>query len=340
MYRIVFFGLPGAFSTVPLRALCHSGYVPLLVVQGAEPVHGALRAPIEMQHARPGLLKRMQTNLRARNPDARPSTNLQETAREMGVDLLTTPNANDSKVLSILQDLQPDAFIICGFSHLLSRRALAIPHRGGLNLHPGALPAERGAAPLFWALREGRTTLNWTIHVLDEGEDSGDIVTQGQASFEPGVRGQAVLSRLAADAAPQMVRALRAMMGGDLVRSPQPKVDAERKRRPTFQDGRLDLTRSAADVYTFVAGCADSYSLWAECAADRFFIRKAIGFDAEARPEFEWFLSGDRLMLRCNPGLVELELKPDGALFSAEYEEEIPAQSPAPDPPEMGQSSV
>ncbi len=322
MYRIVFFGLPGAFSTVPLRALCHSGYVPLLVVQGAEPVHGAIRAPIDIERARPGLLERMQTSLRAKKADAPPSTSLEQTAREMGIDLLTTPNANDSKVLSILQDLQPDAFVICGFSHLLSRRALAIPQRGGLNLHPGALPAERGAAPLFWALREGRTEFHWTIHVLDEGEDSGDIVTQGRTRFEPGIRGQAILSRLAAEAAPQLVRALRALMAGDLVRQPQAKTDVQRKRRPSFQDGRLDLSRSAADLYTFVSGCADSYSLWAECAADRFFIRSAISFEPEANPDFEWFLSGDRLMLHCNPGLVELELKPDGALFSAEYDEE------------------
>ena len=34
MYRLVFFGLPGGFSTVPLAALCRAGYRPMLVVHG------------------------------------------------------------------------------------------------------------------------------------------------------------------------------------------------------------------------------------------------------------------------------------------------------------------
>lgn len=333
MYRLVFFGLPGAFSTVPLSALCHAGYPPLLVVQGTEPVKGALRAPVDLIRARPSLLDRMQANFRKKAPPPTYRHDLLATAKSHGIDVLSTPNANDSKVLSTLESLAPDAYVVCGFAHLLSRRALSIPTRGGLNLHPGALPEERGAAPLYWALKAGRTQIHWTIHVLDEGEDSGDVVTRGEIAFEPGTPGQDILSLVASAAAPHLVRALRAMMAGDLVRQPQGSTEEPRKRRPKFSDGRLDPRRSAVEVFTFVAGCAETYSLWAECAGDRFFIRRALGFDPEAQPEFEWFLSGDRLLLRCQPGVVELELKEHGAIFSAEYEEERPDPGEAGAPP-------
>lgn len=330
MYRLVYFGLPGAFSTVPLKALCHAGYAPTLVVQGTEPVKGALRAPVEVLRARPGLIQKVQDTFRKKPERPKYQHDLVKTAQELGIDVLSTPNANDSKVLAKLEDVAPDAYVICGFPHLLSRRALAIPSRGGLNLHPGALPEERGAAPLFWALKSGKTEVHWTIHVLDEGEDSGDVVVSGQTDFEPGLLGQEILTRVATSAAPHLVRALRAMMGGDLVRMPQGECEAGRKRRPAFKDGRLDTKLSALQVYTFAAACAETYSLWAECAGDRFFIQRALSYDPEAKPDFEWFLSGDRLMLRCDPGIVELQLKEHGALFSAEYDEETPDPEPSP----------
>ena len=323
MYRLVFFGLPGAFSTVPLEALCRAGHPPVLVVEGLERVPGALRASMEVVPARPGLWDRLQSRLRVA-PGSAPASahDLAEVARRMGLDVVKTTNANDPKVLSVLESVAPDAYVVAGFQHLLSRRALALPRRGGLNVHPGALPEERGAAPLFWALREGRAEVSWTIHVLDEGEDSGDVVVSGKLAFEPGEDGQQILGRVAAAAAPHLVRSVRALMAGDLVRIPQPPTDAPRRRRPGFRDGRVDPERPAWEVFTFVAGCARSYSLFAECANDRFFIRRAISFDPRAKPDFEWFLSGDRLILRCKPGVVELELKENGALFSAEYEEE------------------
>jgi methionyl-tRNA formyltransferase len=324
MYRLVFFGLPGAFSTIPLEALCRSGHPPVLVVEGLERVPGAARPTVEVVSGRPSVWDRLQSRLRsAPAPDAPPSPyDLGVVARQLGLQVVKTTHANDPKVLDLIRSVEPDAYVVAGFHHLLSPEALRLPRRGGLNLHPGALPQERGAAPLFWALREGRTELTWTIHVLDEGEDSGDVVVSGKLAFEPGVEGQALLGQLATGAAPHLVRSVRALMAGDLVRMPQPPSTAPRRRRPGFRDGRIDAGRPAWEVFTFVAGCARSYSLFAECANDRFFIRRAVSYDPRAKPDFEWFLSGDRLILRCRPGVVELELKENGTLFSAEYDEE------------------
>ncbi|MCB9651478.1 MAG: hypothetical protein H6730_33520 [Deltaproteobacteria bacterium] len=329
MYRLVFFGLPGAFSTIPLEALVRAGHPPVLVVEGLERVPGALRPTVEVLSARTSIWDKLQSRLRAdAAPEPKSAHDLGQVARRLGLDLIKTTHANDPKVQALLRSVEPDAYVVAGFHHLLAPATLAIAKRGGLNVHPGALPEERGAAPLFWALREGHTELTWTIHVLDQGEDSGDVVVSGKLSFEPGADGQELLGHLATGATPHLVRAVRALMAGDLVRMPQPRSEAARRRRPGFRDGRIDPARPAWEVFTFVAGCARSYSLFAECANDRFFIRRAVSFDPKAKPDFEWFLSGDRLILRCRPGVVELELKENGAIFSAEYEEE--AEGPPP----------
>ena len=91
----------------------------------------------------------------------------------------------------------------------------------------------------------------------------------------------------------------------------------------------MNPNRRALEVFTYVAACADNYPLFVECGGDRFFIQGAVSYDEEATMAFEYLLTGDRLILRCEPGVVELALKPGGALFTAEYTDE-PAAEPAP----------
>jgi methionyl-tRNA formyltransferase len=257
----------------------------------------------------------------AEEPPAQEDSDLSRAARALKIDTLRTTDANAARCRATIAGAAPDALVVAGFPHLLSPDVLKLAKNGGLNLHPGKLPEERGPSPLFWALREGKTQLDFTVHMLDAGEDTGDIISAGAVPFRPGTPGLDILTGCARAAAPQLVRALRGLLEGDLVRTPQSKSSAARRSRPTFRDGRIDATKSAEAVFTFAGGCAATYSIFVEVAGDRFFIRRAISYDPEAALAFEYALTGDRLLLRCNPGIVELELKEQGALFSAEYEE-------------------
>jgi methionyl-tRNA formyltransferase len=175
---------------------------------------------------------------------------------------------------------------------------------------------------VFWALREGRTELGFAIHILEEGEDRGDLVASGRYQIEPGTEIQEVYRRCAQAAAPQLLRAVRGCRAGELVRTPQPKEGAGRCPRPTFRDGRIEPGRPAEQVFGFVAGCAKDFSLFVEIAGDRFFVKRARSFDPRRTLPSEYVLDGETLFLACDPGVVVLELKPGGALFSAEYDEE------------------
>lgn len=319
MHRIVFFGMDGPYATTPLTALVKSGHRPVLVVVGRERPRGHLRGTTKVRAAKPGVLDRLQAKLTSDPTEA--DSDLVAVAHRFGIDVLDTNSANESKAASAIASLKPDAFVVAGFPHLLSQPLLASARLGGLNVHPGRLPDERGPAPLFWALAEGKSTITVTIHVLDAGEDTGDVVSSTEVEIEPGVEGTRLLEQLAQAATPHLLRAVRGLLAGDLVRHPQPTTTALRKYRPHFRDGRIDPSLSAQAVFTFVAALAERYSLFAECGGDRFFIRRAVSYDETARCDFEFVLTGDRLILKCNPGVVEFELKEDGALFTAEYVE-------------------
>lgn len=55
-----------------------------------------------------------------------------------------------------------------------------------INCHPGRLPHYRGVRPVNWALRNGDDLAGITLHIIDEGIDSGPILAEALFSIWPG----------------------------------------------------------------------------------------------------------------------------------------------------------
>ncbi len=318
--RVVYFGMDGAFSTIPLRALTNAGMRPVLVVQGVDKEKWR-RSELFEHH--PAVTKRRWLR-RSKSKSSSVEHPLIEAAHQLGIDAIKTSDPASVRARAHLHGAAPDVFVVAGFPRLLEPNVLAFAKYGGLNVHPGALPAERGPSPLFWSLKSGAQRLTVTIHIVDEGEDSGDIVATTPYDVTPGADAQSILAGCASAASPLLVRALRSLIAGDIVRTKQSRLGIGRCPRPKFRDGLIDTSYPALAVYTWVAAFARWVSLFTECGGDRFFIEGAISYDADVALTFEYALTGDRLVLACRPGVVELRLRPEGALFSAEYAEVQP----------------
>lgn len=318
--NLVFFGTHGVYSVTLLRALINGGHTPRLVIVGVDPPKNRRGNLVRLRSAEPGWWEQLVWGSRRSDAPLAPGTiDLEAVAHAERIDVIVTSDPDALRVRAALHDLVPEAYVVAGFPCLLSPRVLGLATRGGLNVHPGRLPGERGPSPLFWALREGRTDLGFTIHLLDPGEDSGDIVVQGSFQIIPGADGHSVLRKAAEASAPHLLKALRGFLAGELVRMPQDVALARRRPRPAFKDGRIEPERKALEIYTFVSACARHYSLFVEVANDRFFVKEAVSYEEGATLPSEYVVSGDVLLLRAQDGVVELALKPQGALFSAEY---------------------
>lgn len=79
--------------------------------------------------------------------------------------------------LDLLGALNLDFLVSVHFPYLFPGSVLGLPRRGCVNLHPALLPHNRGWHTASWALLE-RTPLGATVHFMDEGADTGDIVHQ------------------------------------------------------------------------------------------------------------------------------------------------------------------
>lgn len=83
-----------------------------------------------------------------------------------------------------ISDENPD-FIICYGHREIIREPLISQYAGRLiNLHISYLPWGRGADPNFWSWVEG-TPKGVTIHLIDSGVDTGDIIAQRAVELDP-----------------------------------------------------------------------------------------------------------------------------------------------------------
>ncbi|GIW60954.1 MAG: hypothetical protein KatS3mg087_2020 [Patescibacteria group bacterium] len=83
-----------------------------------------------------------------------------------------------------LKELDLDLIISIHFPYLFTKPILEIPKIGILNLHPAYLPFNRGWHTVTWAILEN-TPIGATLHFVDEGIDSGDIVHQRALEIQP-----------------------------------------------------------------------------------------------------------------------------------------------------------
>ena len=77
-----------------------------------------------------------------------------------------------------VKELEPDLIVISGMSELLKGNILNIPKKGCINLHLSLLPKYRGSHPIFWMYYYHDLNPGATVHYIDEGEDTGNIICQ------------------------------------------------------------------------------------------------------------------------------------------------------------------
>jgi phosphoribosylglycinamide formyltransferase-1 len=91
----------------------------------------------------------------------------------------------DLVMASWLEEHGVELVVLAGYMHLLTRRFLARFPERVVNVHPSLLPAFPGAHPIEDALAAGVETTGVTVHLVDEGIDTGPILRQEAVPVEP-----------------------------------------------------------------------------------------------------------------------------------------------------------
>jgi methionyl-tRNA formyltransferase len=133
------------------------------------------------------------------------------------------PELGRPETLRAIASLEPEIGVSALFGYILRRECLDLFPSGCINVHPALLPWNRGAYPNVWSLVDG-TPAGATIHYVDEGVDTGDIIAQREVSVEPTDTGESLYRRLERACVELFRETWPRIRSGDVSRTPQDKA--------------------------------------------------------------------------------------------------------------------
>lgn len=126
----------------------------------------------------------------------------------------------ETEGLETLRALELDYIIGVHFPYIIPQEILDVPRRGVLNLHPAFLPYNRGWHTPTWSILEG-TPIGATLHFMDAGVDTGDVVDQAELEVSPGDTANILYARLKQLEIELFKKAWPRLADGDFQRQPQ-----------------------------------------------------------------------------------------------------------------------
>jgi methionyl-tRNA formyltransferase len=172
-------------------------------------------------------------------------------AAQQQLPVLQPERARGEAFIDQLAPLGPDLIVVAAYGQILPKRILEMPRFGCLNVHASLLPKYRGAAPIQWAILNDETETGVTIMKMDEGLDTGDILTQRATPITADDNAQTLHNRLASLGAELLIETIPNCVAGKTLPRPQPEGSSY-ARKITKEDGRLDWSQPARNVWNRV----------------------------------------------------------------------------------------
>lgn len=108
----------------------------------------------------------------------------------------TTREAWADALLANIKHFEPDLVVLAGFMKILPPNFVQALSPNLINTHPSLLPEFKGAHAVRDALAAGATRTGVTIHVVDEGVDTGPHLAQAEVQIHPGETEAALHERI------------------------------------------------------------------------------------------------------------------------------------------------
>lgn len=168
-------------------------------------------------------------------------------------------NINDPQIVTKIKELSPDVIYCFGFSQIIKKDILKIPPLGVIGFHPASLPANRGRHPIVWALFLGLPTTSSTFFVMDEGADSGDIISQVSVPIYYEDTAYTLYLRISECACEQIENFTKLLKENRLPRIKQNHTFANYWRKRTEIDGQIDFRMCSRAIYNLVRALTKPY---------------------------------------------------------------------------------
>lgn len=188
-----------------------------------------------------------------------PDPVLKEMADRYRIEFFVEKNVNSEVFLGQLRSKSCDIFVSMSFNQIFRKGFFSLPSLGTINCHAGKLPYYKGRNILNWALINDEKEFGITVHYVDEGIDTGDIIYQESFEITDADDYNSLLNRAHTGCGEVLYKALVGIRDNKLSRLPQSSLKTlgfyctQRK----AGDERLVWTHGSREIFNFVrAICA------------------------------------------------------------------------------------
>lgn len=175
-------------------------------------------------------------------------------ALESGIPVYTPKTLRDGEFADILAQHSPDLIAVVAYGKILPPEVINYPKYGCINVHVSLLPKYRGAAPMQRAVMEGEKETGVTIMYMDEGLDTGDIITTESFPLTEDDDFETVHDRSAEIGARLLSEVVDKLSSGKATRTKQDDTLATYAKKVEKEDCRVDFALDAKVVSARVRG--------------------------------------------------------------------------------------
>ncbi len=233
--RVLFYGSPD-FAIPTLQALIDSPFRPIAVITQPDARAGRGRS------LRPPPIKQL--------------------AAAHDIRALQPAKLRDRAAIAQIASLRPDLQIVAAYGQLIPTEILDLPPHGSLNVHASLLPRWRGASPISAAILHGDTETGVSIMLVDEHEDTGEILRQQSTPVDPTENAGELSDRLAQMGAQLLLETIPDWLNGAITPISQDSDRATRARRVKKSQGKIDWQQPADQIARHIR----AYTPWPAAA--------------------------------------------------------------------------
>ena len=173
-----------------------------------------------------------------------------EAADALGIPVYTPLSLKkDAEAQTTFAAHNADIAVVAAYGLILPQAVLDAPRYGCLNIHASLLPRWRGASPIQHAIWHGDAQSGVGIMQMEAGLDTGAVIAERAVPIRPTTTAQSLHDELSALGAALMVEILQKTQDhGQQTATPQNEAHVTYAGLLTKDDGRVDWTRSAAEI--------------------------------------------------------------------------------------------
>ena len=189
-----------------------------------------------------------------------------------GMEIHAVGSLNGVNAVRVLRECGADLGIVLG-TRILKSGTFSVPRMGCINLHKGRVPEYRGMPPGFWELYDGASSAGVTVHFIDEGLDTGDIVATSDVPIVATETPESLVEKLNEEGARLLATVVATIRSGKASPQPRGRLPIKPRTRPSREEiaslrrrlphwkRRGDISRILRNSYLLLVYYCGIYSL-------------------------------------------------------------------------------